>query len=284
MMTEGYRPLLDLVASKESTSYGGYDAMNTGGAAGGTVAYGSANSKNLFGRGLSQMSVAEVMNLQASNKVHAAGRYQIIGSTLKDLIQNGAATPNDRFDASTQDKLAVALARRRLARGNAMVGLRNEWIGLRKVPDAVLQRAVAQFNNSSPFNDPQNLLPRLVYKIGSRGYGSTGPHLDVKPVKPGTMETDRNLPPITKSELDKYVTVGPKRRPLSQGTVTTDDDRKHRNRNSFGHDFAAPDGTPVFLANGARVVGSRKGDGGTDHTIIELPDGRRYQFLHGVNA
>jgi hypothetical protein len=286
MMTEGYRPLLDLVASKESTSYGGYDAMNTGGAAGGTVAYGSANSKNLFGRGLSQMSVAEVMNLQASNKVHAAGRYQIIGSTLKDLIQNGAATPNDRFDASTQDKLAVALARRRLARGNAMVGLRNEWIGLRKVPDAVLQRAVAQFNNNSPFNDPQNLLPRLVYKIGSRGYGSTGPHLDVKPVKAGTMKTDPNLPPITKSELDKYVTVGPKRRPLSQGTVTTDDDRAHRrrSRSSFGHDFAAPDGTPVFLANGARVVGSFKGDGGTDHTIIELPDGRRYQFLHGVNA
>ena len=284
MMTQDFKPLLDLVASKESTSYGGYDAMNTGGAAGGTVAYGSANSKNVFGRGLSQMTVAEVMDLQASNRVHAAGRYQIIGGTLRDLIKNGAATPNDRFDEATQDKLAVALARRRLARGNAMVGLRNEWIGLQKVPDAVLQRAVAQFSGSSPFNDPQNLLPRLVYRIGNLGYGSTGPHLDVKPVRPGTMKVDKNMPPITAKELDRYVSVGKQRRPLSQGTVTTDDDRKHRNRGSFGHDFAAADGTPVFLSNGARVVGSSKGDQGTDHTIIELPDGRRYQFLHGLNA
>jgi murein DD-endopeptidase MepM/ murein hydrolase activator NlpD len=98
------------------------------------------------------------------------------------------------------------------------------------------------------------------------------------------MKTDGNLPPITKTDLDRYVVVGDKKRPLSQGTVTTDDDRKHRNRNSYGHDFAAPDGTPVYLTNGARMVGSYKGDGGTDHTIIELPDGRRYQFLHGLNA
>lgn len=286
MMTEGYKPLLDLVASQESTGYGGYDAMNTGGASGGTVAFGSANSVNVFGRGLTKMTIGEVMNLQASGRLHAAGRYQIIGSTLKGLIQNGAGglTSNDRFDEAAQDKLAVALARRRLARGNSMVGLRNEWIGLRKVPDAVLQRAIQTFNASSPFNNPENLLPRLVYKIGNRGYGSTGPHLDVKPVRPGTMKADKNLPPITAKELDKYVAVGPQRRPLSQGTTTTDNDPKHRNRGSFGHDFAAPDGTPVFLMNGARVVGSFKGDQDTDHTVIELPDGRRYQFLHGLNA
>jgi hypothetical protein len=260
--------------------------MNTGGAAGGTVAYGSANSKNVFGRGLTQMTIGEVISLQQMGRLHAAGRYQIIGSTLRGLIQNGAGglTSNDRFDATNQDKLAVALARRRIMNGNEMVGLRNEWIGLRKVPDTVLQRAITAFRDPSPFNQPENLLPRLVYRIGNRGYGSTGPHLDVKPVRRGTFQADGTLPAITKSELDKYVAVGNKKKPLSQGTVTTDDDRKHRNRNSFGHDFAAPDGTPVFLRNGARVVGTYKGDAGTDHTIIELPDGRRYQFLHGLNA
>lgn len=280
------KQLLDLVASVESKSYGEYDAMNTGGAAGGTVAFGSANSKNVFGRGLTQMTIGEVINLQQMGRLHAAGRYQIIGSTLRGLIQNGAGglTSNDRFDAANQDKLAVALARRRIMNGNAMVGLRNEWIGLKKVPDSVLQRAVSAFQDPSPFNQPENLLPRLVYRIGNRGYGSTGPHLDVKPVRRGTFQSDGTLPALTKNELDKYVAVGNKKKPLSQGTVTTDDDRKHRNRGSFGHDFAAPDGTPVFLKNGARVVGTYKGDGGTDHTIIELPDGRRYQFLHGLNA
>lgn len=282
--TDGAKPLLDLIASKESTSYGGYDAMNTGGAAGGTVAYGSANSVNALGRGLSTMSVQEVMDLQARGKVHAAGRYQIIGSTLKGLINNGVAKPNDRFDANTQDKLAVALARRRIASRNALTGLRNEWIGLGNVSDAVLSQAVQTFNAASPFNQPENLLPRLVYKIGSRGYGSTGPHLDVKPVVPGTLNTSSKLPKITQKELDQYVVVGSDRKPLSQGTTTTDTDKLHRNRGSFGHDFAAPDGTPVYLQNGARVVGTYKGEGGTDHTIVELPDGRRYQFLHGVNA
>jgi hypothetical protein len=258
--------------------------MNTGGAAGGTIVYGSANSKQVFGRGLSQMSIGEVMNLQAAGKVHAAGRYQIIGGTLRGLIQNGAAKPEDRFDAATQDKLAIALARRRIARGNAMTGLRNEWVGLQKIPDSVLSRAVSQFNSASVFNSPENLLPRLVYRIGNRGYGSTGPHLDVKPVRPGTLKTDPNMPSITAKELDVYVAVGSRRKPLSQGTVTTDNDPKHRKRGSFGHDFAAPDGTPVYLMNGARVVGSTKGDGDSDVTVIELPDGRRYQFLHGVNA
>ena len=165
-----------------------------------------------------------------------------------------------------------------------MVGLRNEWVGLRNVSDTALQKAIAAFNNPSPFNQPDNLLPRLVYRIGNRGYGSTGPHLDVKPVQPGTFQTDASLPPLSATELDRYVVVGSKQKPLSQGTVTTDNDKTHRSRNSFGHDFAAPDGTPVFLKNGAQVVGTYKGDGGTDHTIIQLPDGRRYQFLHGLNT
>jgi len=53
--------------------YGQYDAINRGGSAGGTVAIGSANSTDVFGRGISTMTVAEVMNLHRQNKVHAAG-------------------------------------------------------------------------------------------------------------------------------------------------------------------------------------------------------------------
>jgi hypothetical protein len=284
----GWKPMLDLIASKESTSYGGYDAMNSGGAAGGTIAYGSANSVNVFGRGLQTMTIGEVRRLQAEGKIHAAGRYQIIQSTLNDLMTRHKGRhgfdDNTPYNAATQDALAIILAQNRLKEGNKLSGLRNEWIGLRHVSDGVLQNAINNITVQSPFNQPDNLHPRLVYRIGSRGYGSTGPHLDLKPVVRGGTQTDRNLPAITKTELDQYVLVGDKQRPLSQGTVTTDDDKRHRARGSYGHDFAAPDGTPLYLKNGARVVSTYKGDGGTDHTIIELPDGRRYQFLHGLNA
>jgi hypothetical protein len=49
-------------------------------------------------------------------------------------------------------------------------------------------------------------------------------------------------------------------------------------------DYAAPAGTPVRLKNGAQVVEAFKGEEGTDHLIIELPDGRRFQFLHGTKV
>lgn len=285
LQSTGWGQFLNLIASQESKSYGEYDAMNTGGTANGTIPYGSANSVQVYGRGLSTMTIGEVMALQQRNEVHAAGRYQIIGKTLKGLIANRAAglTPNDPFNAENQDKLAIVLAKNRIAKGNALSGLRNEWIGLSNVRDDVLQRAIQNITVQSPFNQPENLVPRLIYRIGNRGYGSTGPHLDVKPVLPGETSTS-NIPRITMTELDNYLSVGSNRKPLSQGTVTTDNDAAHRRRGSYGHDFAAPDGTPVFADPRVKVVASYKGDGGTDHLIIELPNGKRYQLLHGTRA
>ena len=142
----------------------------------------------------------------------------------------------------------------------------------------------------SPFRNESTMNPRLVYKIGNLGYGSTGPHLDVKPVLPGTTQSSRNIKPYNQGDLDDFVQVkvNGKMLPLSKGAPTSitssgrpSNDAAHRARGSFGHDYAAPDGTEVFLTGGAKVVGSFKGDGGTDHLIIELPDGRRYQFIHG---
>ena len=43
----------------------------------------------------------------------AAGRYQVIGPTLQGLIDKGVVSPNDTFDAATQDKISVALMERR---------------------------------------------------------------------------------------------------------------------------------------------------------------------------
>ena len=127
--------------------------------------------------------------------------------------------------------------------------------------------------------------PSVVYKIGSLGYGSTGPHLDLKRVDRGATTTTGSVE-IKPNEVDNFVEVNVegKWQALSKGTTMTDTEARHRARGSYGMDYAAPSGTPVRLKNGAQVVGSFKGDEGTDHLIIELPDGRRFQFLHGTKV
>ncbi len=299
--TQPWKPLLDLIASQESTSYGGYEAMNRGGRDGGHTAIGSADSRQVFAGGLTRMTVAQVMDLHNKGQLHAAGRYQIIAKTMRGLMQGKygptGVDPNDLFNAATQDRLAIALVRGRAGKyfsgtgslDNAVVGMGNEWIGLQKVSPTriaqALQRTRDTLNSSNPFRQPESMRPNVIYKIDSLGYGSTGPHLDVKPVRPGSTQSDRNLPAYQRGQLDRFVEItlpNGKKGALSQLTTTTDNDQAHRARGSFGHDYAAPKGSILRLKNGARAVGSFKGDQGTDHLIIELPDGRRFQFLHGT--
>jgi len=94
------KALLDLIASGEAIN-GSYDSVNTG-----------KIGKILTG--LSNMTVAEVMKRQADGEFRAAGRYQIIPSTLNGLVRQGIVKPTDKFDSATQDKLANALIDARL--------------------------------------------------------------------------------------------------------------------------------------------------------------------------
>lgn len=234
-----------------------------------------------------------------SSDAGAIGLAQIMPDTgrelgitnLKDPVQsiNGGARYLRKMLDMFNGDITAALRAYNQGPGNQQrfpTGVSGE---AREYPGKVLRAAAAYgygFGAGSPFRRQDLMNPRLAYRIGSLGYGSTGPHLDVKPVQPGTLQTVGNLPAYRQGMLDKYVLVkvNGKLVPISKGTTTTDDDRAHRARGSFGHDYAAPDGTEVYLRNGARVVGTFKGDAGTDHTIIELPDGRRFQFLHGRNA
>ena len=146
-------------------------------------------------------------------------------------------------------------------------------------------KSAAKYGYSQAWRDPNTMRPSVVYKIGSLGYGSTGPHLDLKRVQQGGTTTT-GLSQIKPNEVDDFVevNVNGKWKPLSKGTTITDTESRHRARGSYGMDYAAPSGTPVRLKNGARAVESFKGQGGTDHLIIELPDGRRFQFLHGTKV
>jgi hypothetical protein len=47
-------------------------------------------------------------------------------------------------------------------------------------------KAAAKYGYGQAWRDPATMRPSVVYKIGSLGYGSTGPHLDLKRVDRGT--------------------------------------------------------------------------------------------------
>lgn len=243
-----------------------------------------------------------------ANAVSSSGAVGL-GQIMDNTLAEAGMTAKDRLDPVKSIYGAAKVFSGRLAavNGDLTLALRAYNMGLAgatrnpggyrgdaesiQYPSKVLKAAAIYgygYGQGSPFRRQDTMNPRLAYRIGSLGYGSTGPHLDVKPVMVGSTDgrSGRNLPAYKAGTLDPYVLVkiNGKLVPISKGSTTTDNDAKHRARGSFGHDYAAPDGTEVYLRNGARVVGSYKGDQGTDHTIIELPDGRRFQFLHGKNA
>jgi len=87
--------LFDVIASGE----GDYNSVNRGRAGdspGGASRY--------FGKDLTQMTVGEVMDLQRSGQLYAAGKYQIIPKTMKGFVSSSSISMTDLFDSSTQEK------------------------------------------------------------------------------------------------------------------------------------------------------------------------------------
>lgn len=69
-------------------------------------------------RPITQMTVGEVLAWQdrsvaAGSRSSAAGRYQIIRKTLRALVRAGVVSTNERFDRATQDRLGLALMKKR---------------------------------------------------------------------------------------------------------------------------------------------------------------------------
>jgi len=154
------KTMLDLIAKHESETSGGYNAVNQGGSNGGhgipAGAYSGdfRNMRQHGGRPLTSLTLGEVMDLQyddrsmtnsqwyAAGKLHAVGRYQFIGGTLRRLVER-LRIPRDRlFDAQLQDELAIAKVRERAAAGNVMRGITSEWIGTQYLPKHELDKLV----------------------------------------------------------------------------------------------------------------------------------------------
>ena len=126
--------------------------------------FGNAQEKNTPFKGvdITSMSMADVLDLTKSNgefhkynkktfskNTTAVGKYQFIGSTLRDLKKRGVFTKlgiddDTLFDEVTQDKLSSYQAIHRLKdRGDGTMSgarkeMRNEWEGFKKVSNKEL--------------------------------------------------------------------------------------------------------------------------------------------------
>lgn len=97
------RPLLTLIGSVEAPR--GYDQVF-----GGSKIQPPSPITGMSIRALREWQDASV---KAGSVSSAAGRYQIIRKTVDSLLEQGVVKPYDRFDEPTQDRMAVALLKRR---------------------------------------------------------------------------------------------------------------------------------------------------------------------------
>lgn len=98
---EALRPLSLLVASGESLSVGDYNAANSGQA----MDLGLNGLSSYFGRSCEQVTLGEVMNAQRRGSLHAVGRYQFIGSTLRFAVDRSGLSTSAMFSPVNQDAL-----------------------------------------------------------------------------------------------------------------------------------------------------------------------------------
>lgn len=117
--------LLDIIAKGESGSLG-YNAMNQGGNAA-TGIVGSGSSKDIIGKNLTDMTVGEILQrgklpMGNSDRIFAAGRYQIIPDTLQGLVKQGVVSETEKFTEEVQDRLGRALIQQSGALKSAQEG------------------------------------------------------------------------------------------------------------------------------------------------------------------
>lgn len=160
------------------------------------------------GTDVSQMTVGQVMDFTRPDGAYGqsvkneigrvatpTGRYQIVGTTLRSAASDLGIDPSTPYNSETQDRIANHLASQRLASADTeagkMAALRQEWEGLRHVPDDQLRAAIngqgdiAPATPSTPTTTTQipaattappdtNIDPRMLDKNGKEITGLAG--------------------------------------------------------------------------------------------------------------
>lgn len=107
-MDQVVEPLTELVGDAEADSVGGYDAANNGY----PLDLGKDGFLKVFGRPTSEVTVGEILLAQAQRRIHAVGRYQIIGITLQSLVDARCITGSELFTEAVQDRAFLCLIKK----------------------------------------------------------------------------------------------------------------------------------------------------------------------------
>jgi hypothetical protein len=137
------------------------------------------------------------------------------------------------------------------------------------------------YNPAPPARNQAFMRPTLAYITGDIGPTSTGEHLDVK---------QENRQRFAENALDNFVEVqDPEFGRISLGALKQrlpgrgDSFDEHVARGSHGIDYPTAKGSQLFIKNGARII-SKTPTAHGHKVVIQLPDGRRFSFLHGKSV
>jgi len=133
-------------------------------------------------------------------------------------------------------------------------------------------------NNPNPARNNGYMRPTLAYITSDIGPTSTGEHLDVKDVT-GKRFAENALDAFVEIEDPEFgrISLGALKKKLPGRGDSFDE---HVARGSHGIDYPTAKGTKLFIKNGARIISKARTAHG-DKVVIQLPDGRRFSFLHG---
>ena len=133
-------------------------------------------------------------------------------------------------------------------------------------------------NNPNPARNNGFMRPTLAYITGDIGPTSTGEHLDVKDVT-GKRFAENALDNFVEIQDPQFgrITLGALKQKLPGRGDNFDE---HVARGSHGIDYPTAKGTKLFIKNGARIISKARTAHG-DKVVVQLPDGRRFSFLHG---
>ncbi|WDS61015.1 hypothetical protein SBM1_00143 [Synechococcus phage S-BM1] len=218
----GYGALLDLIGKRESDSSGGYDAVNQIGTNEGHGVEGYSGPFSEMsqhgGKKLTSLTVKQVMDLQSGwassmsnaewirkGKLHAVGRYQFVGPTLAGLVSQGHAKPSDKFDQSTQNKLAVALIKQV---GTNPSRLKGTWVGLSHETDAAIRAAVGKGGDSTGGTNGGGISSNSGSDVSHSSSSSSSDSGSGKPKKSFTIGEVLGGRTITPEIKERYSTLG----------------------------------------------------------------------------
>jgi hypothetical protein len=244
--------------------------------------YGSAHSgkNNVFGiKGAGNtVSTQEFVN---GKMISTSASFRNYNSPLESAQDYVGLMGNSRYAPG----IAAARTPREAIQAIAAAGYATDPAYVSKVVKIMTDNGVAvdmpYMPAVSPTRQPMYMRPTLAYITGDIGPTSTGEHLDVK---------QTNGQRFAENALDSFVELrDPEFGTISLGDLKQrlpgrgDNFDQHVARGSHGIDYPTAKGSQLYLKNGARVISKQRTAHG-DKVVVQLPDGRRFSFLHGTSV